>query len=74
MEKTLFFDISIYASLIGAAVFVVHQVSHKPLWRWSAIVLLFASLASLTVFIAQRWAVAGYPPFSNTFVRVLQNF
>ena len=67
MEKTIFFDISLYFSLIGAVMFAIHYLSHKPLWRWVALMKMFFSFAGLTVFIIQRWIMAGYPPFANTF-------
>lgn len=67
MEKSIFFDVSLYSYLLAAMLYMLWLLSQKRLLSYLSTATLILGLISLTVFIVQRWIVANYPPFSNTF-------
>ncbi len=67
MEKSLFFDSTLYAYLLATLFYMIHSLSQKKFSGYLGAGLLVTGLICHTIFIIQRWSMAGYPPFSNSF-------
>jgi cytochrome c-type biogenesis protein CcsB len=66
MEKSIFFDTALYAYLLAALSYSLWFLGNSRLGH-VGMCLLISGAVSHTIFIAQRWMIADYPPFSNSF-------
>jgi cytochrome c-type biogenesis protein CcsB len=67
MEKSLFFDIALYSYLLAFLAYTLWFLVKFRSLGYGGTCLLILGVAAHTIFIARRWIIAGYPPFSSSF-------
>lgn len=67
MERLIFFDLTFYLYLAGVIFYFLCFFCKKWYIRWGSTLIFSSGILMHTFFIIQRWCIAGYPPFTNTF-------
>lgn len=67
MEKSIFFDTTLYAYLLAAILYSFWLLQNHRIVGYAGTLCLFLGWLTHAIFIVRRSLIAGYPPFSNSF-------
>lgn len=67
MEKSIFFDFAFYCYFLAVFLYAIWLFKKNRILEYICTIILLAGACSHLSFIVQRWMIAQYPPFSNTF-------
>lgn len=67
MEKSLFFNVTFYLYLLTTLCYLFVFFKKNRIVQLVSTCFLVLGIITHTIFIIQRWILAGFPPFTNTF-------